>query len=111
MMRAVTSPLLGAVDPALPQLPTGLDSSTRHSIGSAGAVLIAALIVLGCVLIWAVFFRKPSARRDGRMLVESGGSGRRRRRRQSKERPSNPTLSETGGLPPKGAGEVNPPNK
>ena len=70
---------------------------------------------------WAVFIRKPARRRErGRLLdkapepraraedAPAAKSGRRRRRRE-KHRPRNPTLSETGGLPPLGAGDTTPP--
>jgi type VI protein secretion system component VasK len=77
-----------------------------------------ALVVLA-VLIWAVYFRKrrrrrirashhhsgshrestPSAQQDAPARVEPHKRHRRRKRRRD-HRPRNPTLAETGGLPP-----------
>jgi hypothetical protein len=71
--------------------------------------LFAGLAVLGLGLIWAVFFRKSDKQKARGVITESKGSGRRRRRRRSKDRPRNPTLANTGGLPPKGSGNLNPP--
>jgi len=73
-----------------------------------GAVLLVAI----AVMIWAVAFRKKRKRtrlyhRHHRSSAESAASensGKRsqgsRRRREGRERPRNPTLAETGGLPP-----------
>jgi len=82
------------------------------------------LVVIGTMLlvillpfIWAVFWRKRRRRkhrhhspagshashREGSSVVsdDEAPAGRRKRRRQRREhRPRNPTLSETGGLPP-----------
>lgn len=66
------------------------------------------------ILVWAVFIRKRPAeasRRYSHSTGEHGSVGRnnpgastsdhdRRRRRRRRRRPRNPTLSETGGLPP-----------
>ncbi len=74
-----------------------------------GAVCLVVLVVV----IWAAFIRRPkderarhyrygsserstSGQRNGE--AKSAGSGGRRRRRR---RPRNPTLAETGGLPPR----------
>lgn len=92
--------------------------------GSGAAIVIGsiALVAFG-VLIWAVAFRKPdderrhrkhhwrrkSSRRDSRSEEsESSGSDRRRRKRR-KHRPANPTLAETGGLPPRREDTPQPP--
>jgi len=73
-----------------------------------GAVLLVAL----AVMIWAVAFRKKRKRtrlyhRHHRSSAESAASANSekrspgsRRRREGRERPRNPTLAETGGLPP-----------
>ena len=51
-------------------------------------VMIGVLLVLAtCVLVWVVYFRK-------------GGRKHRRHRRHHERRAANPTLAETGGLPP-----------
>jgi hypothetical protein len=108
-----TSTLLWAgtvlADTSAPQLPTGLNSETQKAFSSSSVALFAGLAVLGLGLIWAVFFRKSDKQKARGVITESKGSGRRRRRRRSKDRPRNPTLADTGGLPPKGSGNLNPP--
>ena len=66
------------------------------------------------LLLWARYVRKPSSekREPHHWLVEEedDGSGKHKRRRRKKKRdhrPRNPTLAETGGLPPEKPG--NPP--
>ena len=85
-------------------------------------ILAAFLVVTGAVMVWAVFLRKPSRRHSHHhhhhhhhhseeRTPNSGaeaeseelhhGSRRRKWRRPRREhRPRNPTLAETGGLPP-----------
>ena len=116
MRFAGDNPLLSAVTSDI-QLPTGLDAGARHTLGGALPVVAVALVVLAVLLLWAVFLRKPARRRErGRLLEKKaaapkpapdGGSGKKlgRRRRRETHRPRNPTLSETGGLPPLGAGD------
>lgn len=102
--------MLGAVDSQVPSLPnSALSSTARQAMGGVSSVFVAVFAVVGLCLLWAVFIRKPGTRRQRGTLKESsgeGGSGH-RRRRKSKDRPRNPTLSETGGLPPIGAGDLN----
>ena len=110
---------MAAVDNGVP-LPSALDGSSRQVLGGVIPV-IAAMLVLVCLLVgWAVFLRKPQGRRKRGRLIESkhkppvaedsGSKSGRRRRRREKKRPRNPTLAETGGLPPLGAGDsVSPP--
>lgn len=101
---------LAVADAGHPALPNStLASGARDALGGVGAVFVASLVVVGLCILWAVFIRKPSADHKRGALTEGGGShrGGRRRRRSSKERPRNPTLAETGGLPPRGAGDVN----
>ena len=92
--------------------------------------LCAVGLVVLAILIWAVFLRKPGGRRrrhhhhrhdatragvsavgeatephdeeveDDEADEEAGRKGGRRRRRRRQHRPRNPTLAETGGLPP-----------
>jgi hypothetical protein len=83
---------------------------TGPSRNNLTLLFIAFGVVTLLVLIWATFIRKPpddSSRRysypsrdsNKNNAGESGGkSGRRRRRRKRRSR--NPTLAETGGLPP-----------
>ena len=116
MRFAGDNPLLSAVTSDI-QLPTGLDAGARHTLGGTLPVVAVALVVLAVLLLWAVFLRKPARRRErGRLLEKKaaapkpapdGGSGKKpgRRRRRETHRPRNPTLSETGGLPPLGAGD------
>jgi hypothetical protein len=73
-----------------------------------GLLFIAVGIIAAAALIWAVFIRKregdrPSRYSYPRLSGENGvsndsGSGRKRRRKRKRRR--NPTLAETGGLPP-----------
>lgn len=79
-----------------------------------GALLLVVVLALG----WAVFIRKRNRRtpgfhhahHGGRVGIDSsaalngatpgGESGHRRKRRRRAHRPRNPTLAESGGLPP-----------
>jgi hypothetical protein len=103
----------------VPQPPIGeVTSGVRMMFDGFAPVLAAILAVLGAVIVWAFFFRKRQ-RRPGerhRILDEKrreakreGGHSHRRRRRREKRRPINPTVAETGELPPIGAGEPRPP--
>lgn len=115
--------MMAAAGPEIP-LPGTLDGSSRQILGGTMPVIAAVLALICILLVWAVFIRKPSGRRERGQLIESkhkkssssrsssssdseGKSGRRRRRREKKRR--NPTLAETGGLPPLGAGDSGSP--
>lgn len=67
--------------------------------------LFAAIFILAVLLvIWAVYIRKPKREYTGKKLITAPthkSSHRRRRRRSRPSRPRNPTLAETGGLPPR----------
>jgi hypothetical protein len=67
----------------------------------AGIIVGAALLIVISSIIWAKYFRKSSRRRHSRsttiMGANAGGENRARRERYSRR---NPTLAETGGLPP-----------
>lgn len=102
-------PILLLADSAAPQLPSGLNQETQKAFSGSAVAFIAGLLVLALGLVWAVFFRKSDRQKARGVITETKGSGRRRRRRSSKNRPRNPTLADTGGLPPKGAGDLNPP--
>lgn len=102
--------LLAVADASHLALPNStLANGARSAMGGVAAVFVASLVVVGLCILWAVFIRKPSTESRRGALSEGGSSSRggRRRRRSSKERPRNPTLAETGGLPPKGAGDIN----
>ena len=101
-------------------VPTGLDSNSRHMLGGAFPVIIAVGVILALLVLWAVFIRKPARRRDRSRVIkvqsapapeesEETSSHRRRRRRRGRNRQRNPTLADTGGLPPMGSGDSNPP--
>lgn len=94
---------------------TGVDPAWRDWLIVAGVLMV----LTGALLVWATFIRKKPARRKRRhhhhhhhRHSESGNAsaqtvsashreGRSRRRRRRREhRPRNPTLAETGGLPP-----------
>jgi hypothetical protein len=101
--------ILMLADSAAPQLPTGFNSETQKAFSGSAVAIFAGLAVLAVGVIWAVFFRKSDKQQARGVISESEGSGRRRRRRSSKDRPRNPTLADTGGLPEKGTGNLNPP--
>jgi hypothetical protein len=92
-----------------------MDATTRDAILVFGALVIVTLVVV----LWAAFVRKKKRSREHyhhhrhRPLTEtpvvaesqqtnenSGRERRRRKRRRRDHRPRNPTLAETGGLPP-----------
>jgi hypothetical protein len=69
---------------------------------------VALSLVVLAVVIWAVFIRNPDTEKrpqhhwktakNSEASATEGGK-RRRHRRRRKDRPRNPTLAETGGLP------------
>jgi hypothetical protein len=67
-------------------------------------VLVLGVLVVAALagMVWAVFFHKPShKRRDPPKTAEPRERKRKRKRKRRHEhRPMNPTLAETGGLPP-----------
>lgn len=103
-------------------LPTDIVPDTWHWMGlSLKELLIligAVAVVTLAVVVWAVYIRKPPRQHSrhyhypeneaNSSSLESdsesdGGNGkhyRRKRRRRREHRPRNPTLAETGGLPP-----------
>src|SRR5688572_2339653 len=110
-MFRMTLPLLAmlwaAAEPIRPGSPT-LSRTTRQVLTGMAPVIAIGLVVLVAFAFWAAFIRKSeAAQRRGRILPESNDAAastntrrRRRRRRREKMRPRNPTLAETGGLPP-----------
>jgi hypothetical protein len=116
MMRSTAYPSLLAIGPDLPDI-------AKAPIGGPGSgetvavVLMSILAVVLVVVLWAVFIRKPARAGERGRLVESrkkgedessSDSGRRRRRRRER-RGSNPTLAQTGGLPPPRYDDSRPP--
>jgi len=81
--------------------------------GDMGLILGALLLVAALLFFWAVFLRKRPKQSHGSLVVERarpvakdahGAAGRRKRRKKRPDHPDNwgrnPTLEETGGLPP-----------
>ncbi|HLH57485.1 MAG TPA: hypothetical protein VKY92_28150 [Verrucomicrobiae bacterium] len=103
-------------------IPTDVLPGAWHWMGLTLSELLVllgavALVTLG-LIVWAVYIRKPPRQHSHRYRYPTGqptpadanavsetedGSGkryRRKRRRRREHRPRNPTLAETGGLPP-----------
>jgi hypothetical protein len=105
-MVPLTPISLLAVDlPAMPKFDTG----SKTAAAGITPVLIALLLIVFGLIVWAVFLRSSGAKKQrqrGTILSEAPAAGesdsgrRRRKRRRREHRPRNPTLSETGGLPP-----------
>jgi hypothetical protein len=115
---AVMAQVPGQPMPALPQ-PI---EAPRHFIDRGTLILLACLIALASIsLFWAFFLRQRPKGPRGTLVVDGsrrssqayGSSGRRRRRKRRENHPENfgrnPTLSETGGLPPPRAEPPEPP--
>src|SRR6266446_10743153 len=88
-----------------------MEPGTREGL----LVFTALVLVISLSVIWAVYFRKPRRRRHHHHRAQAStheATGpeaeedplspklRRTRRRRREHRPRNPTLAETGGLPP-----------
>lgn len=98
-------------------LETSKPSISRETI----LVLVAIGVLSAILLIWALFIRKrPKDVHGSKVIVESdrksqryGSSGRRRHRKRRPNHPDNwgrnPTLAETGGLPPLRSDDPPPP--
>jgi hypothetical protein len=97
------------------RLPPILAQSVLRSLTFHSTALFVVLLILmvGAVFVWAAFFRKPrhhhhfrrhhwrASRADAGQTNGTGAPmGSRRRRRRRAHRPTNPTLSQTHGLPP-----------
>jgi hypothetical protein len=112
MSSLFTQSMLMLADSTVPPLPTGLPTGfnfeVQKALSGSTVAIFAGLAVLALGVIWAVFFRKSDKQNVRGVINDAKGSGRRRRRRHSKDRPRNPTLSNTGGLPAKGSGNLNP---
>lgn len=86
----------------VPKLPTTVDGVDWQMLsGITPVILVIGLLVVALVA-WALFLRRGPRNSRARLLTEDEpSSGRRRRRHRRREhRPTNPTLAETGGLPP-----------
>lgn len=108
--------LLAALEPGRPGVPQ-VSPASRLSLSGALPVLVVTLTLVLGFLAWALLIRRsrrPLRERgrliDGEDRSTVGTSGRRRkRRRRERNRPRNPTLAETGGLPPPRAPDAQPP--
>src|SRR5215204_5248122 len=85
--------------------------------GARDSILVAsaAVLVTLCILAWAIFIRKRGRTREHQPVPRAqadkdniAAKRRKWRRRRRDHRPRNPTLAETGGLPPAKT-EVPPP--
>jgi hypothetical protein len=108
--------LLAQVDPQkeLEELKNAAKSSSPKLFGTDITVILAIVLGLAAILFfWAFFIRKRPKNARGSLVVERadkhsaeayGASGRRKHRKRRPNHPANwgrnPTLSETGGLPP-----------
>jgi hypothetical protein len=102
------SPLsLAAVELPQPHVCTWPDIFSHDKLTVVGAIGV----VLLPVVVWAVFIRKRRRRRSHRSYPansaplrssrsEGSGEHKHSRRRRRHHSPRNPTLAETGGLPP-----------
>jgi hypothetical protein len=75
--------------------------SGNHYWLEVGIIVGAALLIVIAGMIWAKYFRNTSRRRHSRAttIMGANASGEKRPRRERYSR-RNPTLAETGGLPP-----------
>ena len=109
-MNVIFSAVVEPYDTVLPRI-----KATGPALKEWGILLGAILVIATVVILWIVFSgksRRHAARREERRQRRRAfrraaaeaeqrsekSSGRRRRRRH--HRPRNPTLAETGGLPP-----------
>jgi hypothetical protein len=105
--------LLAQVEPGK-QIDSIRDAARNNSgkgLGMDLMVILGILLSLGAILFfWAFFIRKRPRHARGALVMRTerdeshGSGGRRRRRKRRPEHPDNwgrnPTLGETGGLPP-----------
>ena len=80
---------------------------TRSWSSEIWVILLALLGVTGLMFVCVKIFWKPKRRGSGTLFTGQTQPKRRRRRRQE-HRQRNPTLSETGGLPPKRSADPPP---
>jgi hypothetical protein len=109
--------ILAQVDPKdLEALRDAAKTSRPKFLGTDVSVILASVLALSALLFfWAFFLRKRPKTARGALVVERaekekhskeayGSSGRRKRRKRRPDHPENwgrnPTLGETGGLPP-----------
>ena len=107
--------IIAAVD--LPGLQGGgnaLAVPSRRTFGDAALIIALGIGIALVVMIWAKFFRKAGEAETKHHWLQDaaeedsdrGHSRRKKRKRLRREhRPRNPTLAETGGLPPSRPGD------
>ncbi|MFM7103092.1 MAG: hypothetical protein ACKO3N_18225 [Verrucomicrobiota bacterium] len=107
--------LMAQASSVLPPTSGGLGLS-RTALAGAAPILLALLGAVFLGIVWAVFFRRhPRSGQRGVLLAnqtparDASPSRRQRRRKRRDSRPRNPTLAETGGLPPTRPEGVPPP--
>ena len=106
-------PCLAQVDPLNGRpVPQAKPGSSQKLFGTDITVILGVALALTAILFfWAFFIRKRPKAMHGTLVLERksskeshGSSGKRRRRKKRPEHPDNwgrnPTLGETGGLPP-----------
>jgi len=106
-------PILAALEsPDLDALKNAHKGSNPQIFGTDVTIILAVLLGITAILFfWAFFLRKKPTHARGSLVVErndkkgreshtSPGRKRRRRRSPAETWGRNPTLSETGGLPP-----------
>ena len=97
--------------PDLPGAASQLGVPSRRAFGDVGLILAVGLGVALIFIIWAKFFRKAKADEpkhhwlaENEEPEDESEEGHRRRKKRKRlrrdHRPRNPTLAETGGLPP-----------
>jgi hypothetical protein len=101
--------------PVLPKEPLNPSKSQKLFGADITLVLGILLVITAVAFFWAIFIRKRPKQIRGALVLEraprhsknkesEGSSGRRKRRKRRPDHPDNwgrnPTLSETGGLPP-----------
>lgn len=88
----------------VPPLPTNVDGLDWHLMSGILPVVSVIALLWVALVVWAVFLRRRARIPRARLLTDDEPpSGRRRHRRhrhRREHRPTNPTLAETGGLPP-----------
>lgn len=123
MMLALLPFFAAATTPELPPevaagRPVGSSQLPGMHFSDLLIVLIVAVLLMTALICWAVFLRKPKNEHGRTRIYKSrpteevteDGLIRKRKRRKEKRREHrtrNPTLSETGGLPPP---RTEPPN-
>ena len=99
--------------PEIQQLMEMKQSSSQWSSMEILSVLGVALLIMALLFIWAAYFRKSKRRLTSRSLGTDhlpkpilGGSRERKKKRRRRWKNRNPTLSQTGGLPPEKDGNT-----